>query len=158
MGLSRTSKALAATQNYTNGDIASESESVGTAWEFGGIPNQAGRGVIIDSAVLTCAVDGFTATCTLHLFSANPSASSLNDNAALDIADADALNYLGAIVFGALVDRGSSCTIAVLNIGMAAVPGDGGAKLYGLLEIVTTDTDESAGMVAQITLGFHEEA
>ena len=158
MAIIRSSKTVAAAGNYTNGDIMSESATVGTAWAFRGVPNHGGNGIIIDSALITCTDDAFLPVCTLHLFDANPSASSLNDNDALSIHDDDVGKYLGSIVFTILVDRGPVATVDVKNVGLAVRPNEHLSIIYGLLEVVTTETDESVGMTVEITLGFHQEA
>ncbi len=153
MALISTSKTTVAAENYTGGDVVSESVTAGTAWRFRGIENRAGMGSVLQSAVLTCDEDSVTATYRLHFFNADPADSELNDNIAFSVVAADQAKYIGFVDFGAMVDRGVISTAVALNVQLHLVSGDTGSSIYGILQDTSGETAETAGMVMTITLG-----
>lgn len=152
---SRVTKTIAAAGNYTAGDIVSESASngVGTSWAFTNFAREDGRPGTIFKADITCDEDSITASYRLHLFSANPSsATEKDDNAAKAFDNDDRLNYLGAITFPAMVDEGEFSRAQVDGLTFGYWCGNGSSTLYGVLEDLTGETAETAGMSMTITL------
>lgn len=152
---SRASRAVAAAGNYTAGDIVSDSASngVGTAWEFTQMAPGSGFPGIIYKADITCDEDSVTASYRLHLFSASPStATELDDNAAKTFDNDDRANYLGAITFPAMVDEGEMSRAQIEGLTFGYWCGQSGTSLYGVLEDLSGETNETAGMTITMTL------
>lgn len=152
MRSARHSRAVAAAGDYADNDIISNSATngAGTAWTFARI-GQGGHPFEIARALLTVTGDAVVAGSRLHLFRANPSASELDDNAALAIHADDVAKYLGFIDFPALVDMGGFAASQV-SPSFPCDTGDGGHTLYGILQITDAETNEVAGMTVAITL------
>lgn len=150
--VSTQSKTLAAAGNYTAGDIMSESASngVGTAWTFNDVGPKLGV-VTILSSTITSSEDSVTFRGRLHLFKSNPSSSELDDNAAKAFAEADRTNFVGFVDFDALGDQGVPSWAVANNLPITVQVGTDG-KLYGVLEDLSGETNESANMVVTISL------
>lgn len=146
-------KALAAAGNYTAGDVLSESATngAGTAWSWPGLgPADVNTPMVIIGAVLVGNNQSRLVQHRLHLFSANPSNSELDDNAALNIVSADKSLYQGYINFPATTDEGTAVTSQRSGLAHAVKTASG--TLYGILEDLDGETDESAGETIEITL------
>lgn len=170
MAQTTVSKTAVAAGNYAAGDVVSESATngVGTAWRFGGIESRAGQGSYITNANIVfsgAGADAVAAVYKLWLFSANPSTSELDDNAAKSFSAADMANFLGILTFQAAVDQGS-VAVAVLDLAKTQIPfmvvpvrapqvaGSDGVpmSIWGVLEDTSGETNEAAGMVVTINL------
>lgn len=153
---SRVSRAVAAAGNYAAGDIVSDSATngAGTSWDFTQMAvNGAGRPGTIYKADITCDEDSVTASYRLHLFSAALSANTeLDDNEAKAFDNDDRANYLGAITFPAMVDEGEMSRAQIEGLTFGYWCGQAGHTLYGVLEDLTGETAETAGMTITITL------
>ena len=140
------SRTVAAAENYTIGDIVSNSASngAGTPWQFSNV----GSFGYIRGGVITCTEDSITTLFRLHLFTASPTASELDDNVALAIAEADRGAYIGFVDFPAMVDVG------VPSVSQTEVlkPFTGLGTLYGILEDRSGETAETAAQTISITL------
>jgi len=147
---SRVTKAIAAAGNYTAGDIVSESATSGSPWVFTNFAVTDSRPGTIFKADITCNEDSITASYRLHLFSASPSTSVLNDNVAKAMGAEDRDGYLGAITFPAMVDEGVWSRAQVDGLTFGYLPA--GSILYGLLEDLSGETAETANMLMSITL------
>jgi hypothetical protein len=163
-------KTIAAAGDYTAGDVVSESASngVGTAWRFGGIENRAGEGSHITRAFIVGSEDSLTAVYKLWLFSANPSTSELDDNAAKNFSAADMANLIGIITFKAMADQGATSyaevdpdntdmpfhVIPVMTDYIGVIGGSNltGSSIWGVLEDTSGETAETASMTLSITL------
>jgi hypothetical protein len=146
------SRAVAAAANYAANDIVSDSASsgAGTAWEFPDMASQ-GKGGTIYEAVITCNEDAIVARFRLHLFSTTPDADTeMDDNEPKAFDNDDRTNFLGYIDFPAMSDQGEYSMAQVTNLtkGYTCT----GTSLYGILEILDAETNETAGMIIGITL------
>jgi hypothetical protein len=142
---------IAAAGDYAANDILSDSTSAGVAWLFTGLARYSGGTGTIYRANITGSVDALVPRLRLWLFNANPSGSTLNDNAAFSIAAADRTKILGYIDFPAMIDAGAvSYTQNITDrLGFAAV---GSANIYGILQTLDAFTNEAASMTVTITL------
>lgn len=145
------SKTIEAAGNYTAGDVLSESDTngAGTAWSWDGL-GPSGQTFFITGGVLVGDNQSRLVTHRLHLFSNNPSNSELDDNAALNIVSADKSLYQGYIDFPATTDEGTAVTSQRSGLAHAVKTASG--TLYGILEDLDGETDESAGETIEITL------
>lgn len=149
---STASKAVAAAGDYAAGDVLSESATngAGTAWRFSDIAPASGRSGTINGAMATCDEDSVTFRLRVHLFSANPSSSELDDNAAKNFNDSDRANYVGYIDLPAMADVGG---FAVAKADQQTMPFVAfGSDLWGVVETLDAETNETAGMTLSITL------
>lgn len=144
--------AVAAAGDYADNDIVSNSATngAGVAWVFADMARvEAGKGRIL-TALITCSVAAVVASFRLHLFTANPSASELDDNAAFSVHANDQDKYLGWIDFPALVAGRSF--VDDLNIPYTCAASS--TSLYGILQITDAETGEVASMVVVLQLGI----
>lgn len=149
------SKTIAAAGNYTAGDIVSDSATAGTAWEFTHIRLYEGRNGIITGGVITCDEDSVTARYRLWLFTMTPSTSQLDDNVAKATTAADLKNCIGYVDFEAMTDQGTG-SFAKGTAYLDFILAEGSLSLYGLLEDLSGEANETASMVIQISLGIED--
>lgn len=151
---------LAAAGDYGAGDVLSQSasEGQGVAWQFPAMARVAGLGGKIVGGYITTSVGAFAAKFTLYLFNANPSASELDDNAALNIVAADRDKLVGMVNFGT---DGTDVGDVSLNwmTNTQSVPYCTGAatNLWGILIAVDAETNESASMTVDIELLIEQD-
>lgn len=151
---SRASRAVAAAGNYSAGDIISDSATngAGTAWEFKEMAFASGRPGTIYGAAWTCDEDSVVFRLRLHLWTGSPStATELDDNAAKTMDNDDRSLYLGYIDFPAGVDLGEF-SAAQTECGKGYWCGQGGTSLYGVLETLDDEANETAAMTIAIEL------
>lgn len=142
---------IAAAGDYAAADILSESTSAGSAYTFTGLAESDGGGIIC-RAVVNLSVAAATTRLRLWLFTANPSASALNDNAALSIVAADRLKQIGFIDFPALVNIGTISFAQNTDIRLPFQTAAGVGVLYGILQTLDAFTNESASMTLRLEL------
>lgn len=128
------------TNIYASGDLVGTKITLTSATRVA-----TGRGrvvsvTLVDQAKQSAAID-------VVFFNADPSGTTFTDNAALDVADADALKFAGhvSIVAGnyaAFADN-SAATVAVSGMGIAVQPTDG-QTLYACLVSRGTPTYAAA--------------
>jgi hypothetical protein len=120
--------------------------------------NNAPRSGILQSVVLADK-DAQSAALDLVLFSANPTASTLTDNAALSVADADALKVIGHVRITAAnyMALAASCVATVNNIGLAFAL-DGSTLYAALMTNGSTPTYATSATALQLTLNFIPDA
>lgn len=97
---------------------------------LGGLPDNpvliAGVQVICKAAVAPAL--------TLHIFNADPAATTKTDNAAYSLNAADAFKLVKSIVLPTTWnDHGTPNSVSSENLGLVAAPAAGGSALYGLL-------------------------
>jgi hypothetical protein len=156
---SRVSRAVAAAGDYAAADIVSDSASngVGTTWDFAQIGMGDGKVGTIYKADVTCSEDSVVWRLRLHLFSAAVStATELDDNAAKTLDNDDRANYLGFIDFPAMADLGEFSAAQADQLQFGYWCGNGGHTLYGVLETLDAETNETASMTVSITLWARE--
>lgn len=149
------SKTIAAAGNYDAGDILSESATngAGTAWEFAVMAPRDGTPGVIFMATIKCSEDSIANRFRLHLFNASPStATEMDDNAAKTMDNDDRGKYLGYIDFPAMADLGEFSFAQAVGLNYGYVCADGAASLYGVLETLDAETNETASMVIDIDL------
>ncbi len=151
-------KTMAATTNYTQYDVMSNSASAGTVWTFAmpeGCP--AGASIEILDALLYAKNTQATHLTRLYLFNSSSLNCNLYDNAANTIPHASDM-FSGTtpltiaqkwIDFGALVQRGSGGTQAVASPGNGNIPlvvtlGASETSLYGVTVDMSGETAELA--------------
>ena len=147
-----TTPAIAAAGDYADNDILSNSASAGGAWLFPDMAGVDGGAGEIVGAILTCSVAALASTFRLWLFDANPSASSLNDNAAFSLHASDQDKLIQTIDFvttASLGGVGGSIT-ATLSKPYTCAAAD--TDLYGILQATDAITNESAGMIVIVKL------
>ena len=155
------SRTVAAAGDYADNDILSNSATngAGTAWEFvNATPRSGGVGEIFE-ATLKCSAGAVVGTTRLHLFDRPPTTSEMDDNAALNMTTADRPFHIGWIDFAALQDVGDYGMIQATGLSQMfwVKEGQTGASaksLWGILQITDAETNESAGMTIEITLGM----
>jgi len=106
------------TSSYSDGDVVGSSTSATAALTFASLGSSAGGEYQITSAALMVedsSIISNETSYTLHLYSATPPSSSV-DNAAWDIPSGDRSTYLGYIYLGAPVDIGSSLYVQTDSI------------------------------------------
>ncbi len=148
------SKTLAAAGNYDPADILSESASngVGTAWEFKHMAPREGTPGVIFMATAKCSEDSITCRLRLHLFTATPTTSEMDDNAAKAMTNADRTLYLGYIDLPAMTDMGEFSFAQSTGVNYAYVCAAGASSLFGVVETLDAETAETASMVLTIDL------
>ena len=144
--------AIAAAGDYADNDILSNSASAGVAWVFADMAAADGGSGEILGAMLTCSVAALASTFRLWLFDANPSASSLNDNAAFSLHASDQDKLVGVIDFAATASLGgvAGSITAALSKPYTCAAGD--TDLYGILQATDAISNESASMIVVVKL------
>jgi len=146
--VSLTTKALEAAVAYTAGDVLSESDTntVGTDWDFTAVANRNAGSGIIKKAMVISETTAITPRLTLFLFNAAPTCE-LDDNAAnTALLHADLSKFVGSIDFPAMEDvgTGDSQSIAtpstVGNLPLAYTCATGADDLFGVLVTRTAFT------------------
>lgn len=147
-----TTPAIAAAGDYADNDIMSDSASAGVAWVFADMAGVNGGSGEIVGAALTCSVAALASTFRLWLFNANPSASSLNDNAAFSLHASDQDKLVQTVDFATTASLGGvagSITAALSKPFTCAVADN---DLYGILQATDAITNETAGMIVTVKL------
>lgn len=148
----------AAAGDYADNDVISDSASngVGTAIEFeNAVRVSGGAGKIVGASVNFIAATAIAATTELELFSQNPTATELDDNAAAgSVGAADAPYYLGSIAFAAGTDYGAGtiCRPSALTPAAPLFIRSEATSIYGRLIFRDAEANETAGMTVSITL------
>lgn len=150
---STASVAVAAAGDYAANDVVSNSATEATAvtWKFPGMAPGDNRPGAIYSASITCSEDDVSGSrFRLFLFNedAHP-ATVLADNAALAIGAEDRASFQCYIDFPAMIDVGSYSLSQSVGVQYGYKTSD---KLYGILQILDAEADETAGMTITITL------
>ena len=165
-------KALAATTNYAQYDILSESASAGTVWTFDlsayGFP-EGGSGEIL-GALIYAKNTQVTHLSTMKFYNTDSLSANLNDNAqdtsphASDMYSGTTpyVNYFGKIQFGALAKKGSGGTENQVGSGDGYVPipfkcASGDAKIYGILRTDSAETAELASGEYVVILNVRQD-
>ena len=149
------SKTIAAAGDYAAADILSESATngAGTSWEFANMAPREGTPGVICMATVKCSEDSIANRFRLHLFNAAPStATEMDDNAAKTMDNDDRSKYLGYIDFPAMADLGEFSFSQSVGVNYGYLCGGGGRSLYGVLETLDAETNETAGMSVEIDL------
>lgn len=145
-------KTAAAAGDYAAGDVISESATngVGTAWSWAAAARETAGTGTITRATLTCSEDAVAAQYRLWLFNDNPSASELDDNAVFELALADRGKVIDYIDFLVPIDGGTAVSVATArpNIPFKTVA----TTLYGILQFLGAEANETASMTVHITL------
>ena len=149
---SSATKVAPAAGDYADGDIISESATVGTAWEFPHMTQRAGQAGRLARAMVTTDSDAPDGVMRLHLFSAAPSAATeVDDNVAFTVADADIALYLGFIAFTAGIDVGGFRYYpSAFNLGFDYFCAAN--SLFGILVWAEAEAAEAAGMSVRVQL------
>lgn len=147
---------LAAAGDYGALDVLSQSASngVGVAWVIPGAGRVNGGAGRIVGGVITTSVAAFAAKFRMYVFDANPSASELDDNAALSIAAGDRSKLIGTLQWAT---DGTNVGGVSLNELTNTLPlpfkcAAADTNLYGILVTVDAETNESAGMTVDVQL------
>lgn len=131
------------TNAYTANDVWADSTSAPTSGGFtltGAGRASGGSGMVTDIMFTSSAVPGTLLQAELHIF--NQAATAVNDNAAWNLSDADALNRIGIVPFTMLADANNSYFHAQnLNIGFTC---SGSANLRYLVKVKNAYTPVSA--------------
>ena len=152
---STVSRTVTAAGNYSAADIVSNSatDTEGTTWDFEQIALGEGHPATIYKADVACSEDSVVWRLRLHLFSAAVSAATeKDDNAAKAMDNDDRANYIGFIDFPAMADLGEFSFAQADQLQFGYWCGKGGHTLYGVLETLDAETNETAGMTIAITL------
>ena len=145
---------LAAAADYAALDVLSHSATVGVPWQFADMARQAGRGGVITKMAVEASVEAFAAKYRLTLFHTAPTASELDDNLAGAITIAESRTIVAIIETTAdSVDLGTvSYGTITLAVPAPYVCAAADTKLYGILQTVDAETNESAGMSLGVAL------
>jgi hypothetical protein len=140
------------TNIYASGDLVGTKLTLSNA-----LRAQTGRGRIVSVTLVDQAKQ--SAALDVVFFNANPSGTTFTDNAALDVADADALKYAGhvSIVAGnyaAFADN-SAATVVVSGAGIQVTATDS-STLYACLVSRATPT-YAAATDLQLTVGIVQD-
>ena len=138
------------TTAYTAGDAVANSTSAPTTLTFASVARaNGGSGVILGAQLIDDSAPATVGQFVLYLFSASPTPT--NDNSALSVSDADALNLVGIIPF--TTSKGlTACTVyAPFALGDASPFGftcdAASSSLFGLLQAANGYTPASAGVL-----------
>ena len=143
-------KALAATTDYSIGDVLSNSASAGTAWTFSDVTKIKGGFGEITKAQVISETTNLTPSLTLYLFKATPTCN-LNDNIANTAPlHADLENYIGKIDFVGMTDLGGDSESLATPGTYGNLPLDfncavDSTSIYGVLVTRDAITGEVAG-------------
>lgn len=145
---------LAAAGDYGALDILSNSAASGVAWVFPGMARFAGAGGKITKMAVEASVEAFAAKYRLTLFHTVPTTSALNDNAVGAVTIAEVPNVVAIIATTA--DSADIGTVSYGSIDLS-VPAPyacaaGSTTLYGILQTVDAETNESASMTIGVAL------
>lgn len=147
------SKVVAAAGNYDANDVVSDSatEASATPWLFRDMAVGDNRPGGIYAATLTCSEDDISGSrFRLFLFDKPPAAATvLGDNLAMNVAPEDRIGYQTHIDFPAAIDVGGFSLSQSVGVQYGYFTAD---HLWGILQILDAETDESAGMSISITL------
>lgn len=150
--------AAAAAGDYADNDVISNAVANGTGLplEFEDVVREAGGAARIIGASISCSKDTVAATTELLLFSEAPTATEMDDNAAIGagVGAADQPRYLGSIAFPALADVGAFSFVRATTPTAAAplLVHCAAKSLFGILVARDPETNEAAGMTISITL------
>lgn len=137
------------TNAYTANDVWADSTSAPTSGGFtltnaGGLSG--GSGVISDIMFTSSAVPGTLLQGELHIF--NQAATAVNDNAAWNLSDADALNRIAVVPFTLTADANNSFLhVQNLNIGFTC---SGSANLRFLVKVKNAYTPASGEVLTVV--------
>lgn len=149
--------AAEAAGDYADNDVISNAVANGTGLPitFANAVLSTGGSAKIIGATLTMSEDSVAGTTELILFSATPTATEMDDNAAYGgVGAADGPLYLGSIAFPALVDVGATSFVAA-TAPTAAAPlliRAAATSIFGILVWRDAEANETAGMTVTITL------
>jgi len=145
---------LAAAGNYDANDIWSNSATngAGVAWLFSDAAKDIGGTGVIVGVTATLSVDNITPRLRLWVFNANPSASELDDNAALSIAAADRTKLMGYVDLPGLADAGAISYSQVFNLVQPFKCASTSRDLYGIVQTLDAVTGEAADMTLTVAL------
>jgi len=165
-------KALAATTNYTQYDVMSESASAGTVWTFDlsayGFP-EGGSGDILGAIIYKKNTQA-THLSRMKFYNTSTLSANLNDNAqdtsphASDMFSGTTpkVSYFGKVDFSALSKKGSGGTEGQARQGDGDLPipfkcASGDAKIYGILIDMSGETSEVASDECIIILNIRQD-
>lgn len=149
----------AAAGNYDAADIVAQSATndAGVALEFLNMAPAAGRPGTIYAAKVTCSEDSVVWRLRLHLFAHTSAAnadwsSELDDNAAKAFDNDERTKYQGYIDFPAMIDLGEFSFAQSTGLSLGYKCADGETSLFGVVETLDAETNETAGMTLEFTL------
>jgi hypothetical protein len=122
------------TATYAAGDVINESASAGSGWVFDNVAREAGRGAILQSALLIQSVaQSLKLDADLFLFDAAPAAQ--NDNLAWAPSDAEIKNCVAVVRFfgGTFVGSASNGVLMAEGIAKPLQCAPASASLFGVL-------------------------
>lgn len=135
--------------DYAAADVISNSTSAGVAWVFPSAARFLGGKGVVRTAFITFSQVLVVATTRINLFSANPSASELRDNVAYAVNAADIPKQIGHIDFAAVAGGRSFSQNVYLPYACAAADD----ALYGILQFIGAEANESTSMTVSVGLG-----
>ncbi len=148
---------IAAAGDYAANDIISNSatDTQGKAWKFTGLARAASlTGTIIEAKIET-SVAGFVPRTRWFLFSADPTTTERDDNAAFgangEINSADRAKFLCRFDLPAMIDNGDQSWADLASINRW-YQGDASGDVYAIIILLDAATNESAGMSVYPTL------
>lgn len=151
--MSSVSLTAEAAGNYADNDVVSNSDTngEGDALEFtNAVKGNAGAGRLVGASI-ACDTAAVTASTRIHLFSQEPTASELDDNAAFSLHADDVPYYLGFVQMDAL-SSGFALPSTLTPGAPLFVHAESGKSLFGILQFTDAETNEAAGMVFTIKL------
>lgn len=143
---------VAATPTVSAASIYASGDAVGGLMTFSNALIKYSKSGLLQSVVVSDLAKQ-SAALSLILFKENPSATTVTDNAALDIADADITKIIGSVPVAAAdyVALNDSSVATVRNVGLGLSVDSEVSTLYGVL--VTTGTPTYAA-VSDITVNL----
>lgn len=140
---------LAATTNYTKGDVLSNSASAGTYIEFANVVNSVGGSGRIVGAIIQAQNTQVAISPTLYLFTSAPTNANLNDNIANTAPHYSDSGYIGEINFPVFTYSGGGGKTEAVE-GAGNLPkrfqcAEGATSLYGICKTEDDWTNEFAG-------------
>lgn len=147
-------KRIPAAGNYSANDIVSDSVSANaSAWTFTNLARALGEPFVIKACRLK--VDSTALTVflgRLHLFRKNPTSSELRDNVAKAWVLADMESKVGWIDLPLFTAQTVFAEAFNYDLSMEITPETDSRTLYGVLETLTAETNEVAGMMMTVAL------
>lgn len=146
------------TNNYANGDMVMNSTTVAALQTINDCAFFAGRGGVIQNAVLTKSGTGVTgAAFEAQIFAGPGGVAPAQDNALANVLLANLPYYIGSIIFPTMAVGGGAANTAAravaTNLALVyATLGD--VKLYWALKCLAAYTDEASAETFTLTLGL----
>lgn len=147
-------QALAAAGNYAANDVLNSDATNGAQWVWENVCPPEGGSVWLVGVSATCTEDSIANRTRIWPFVQTIGGSSVADNAAFAMVDTDRKNVRPYIDLPAFAD-----------VGVPSIAFDGdtrrkitlpGPHLYGLVQTLDAETNETAGMLLRIVLEFEQ--